>query len=51
MLVLLVAADPDQPRGWVKLAYDQSRPMVDEIARAMSHWRDLPNVELSGRTK
>jgi len=37
MLVLLVAADPDQLRGWVKLAYDQSRPMVDEIARAMSH--------------
>lgn len=37
MLVTLVAADPNQPQGWVKLAFDQSRPIVDDVVRAMNH--------------
>ena len=37
MLVTLVAADPNQPQSWVKLAFDQARPIVDEIVSAMSH--------------
>ena len=37
MLVTLVAADPNQSQGWVKLAFDQSRPIVDDISRAMGH--------------
>jgi Sel1 repeat len=37
MLVTLVAADPNEPQSWVKLAFDQARPIVDDIVSAMSH--------------